>query len=121
MSISPSDKYCPTCDSQTLDAISAVPGNWLHCPVCGGIFIHEDLILSLSQNREATQAIINEAKGVMIPAERECPQCSQKMFDCSARSRGLIYTICTNCRSFWSSLSALGLLDGAVEMALRAP
>ncbi len=119
MSISASPLKCPNCEGQNLDAVSAPSGNWFNCPSCGGIFIHHDLLLSLSQDPAECAQVLEETRFLLLPTDRSCPQCSQKLSDGSARSRGLIFSLCTGCQSYWTHLDTLEGLDQAIESSVR--
>ena len=119
MSIAPSTMKCPVCPEQTLESLSSTIGTFERCPHCGGLFIHQDLLLSVSQDRAKCQEALEETKLLLLPTERWCPKCLQKLFDGRVRSRGVICTLCPSCQSFWMSSDVLFQFEETLERAIR--
>src|SRR5438445_11791784 len=119
MSISPSTMKCPSCADAMLEIISAPLGTWERCPNCSGLFIRHDIIASASQDRAKCVDAIEETKILLLPTERWCPKCLQKLYDGRVRSRGVIFSLCSTCESFWTSLPVLRQFEELVEKTLR--
>src|SRR5689334_4625487 len=111
MSISPTSLKCPACGDRMLDAISVHAGNWLSCPHCTGIYIHEDLLAKFSKDPSATRKALDETRFLLLPTKLQCPQCTNKLYEGASRTRGLIFSLCTACQQVWTFLPVLANLD----------
>src|ERR1700687_3965944 len=119
MSISPSSMKCPNCEKQTLEIVAAPLGTWERCPTCGGLFIHQDLIAAASQDRAKRVESLEETKLLLLRTERWCRKCLQKLFEGRVRSRGVIFSLCPACQSFWTSFSILRQFEALIEKTVR--
>src|ERR1041384_396934 len=119
MSVTPTTMKCPVCPDHTLETLSAALGNFERCPNCHGIFIRQELVGTASQDRARALAALDETKSLLLPTDKWCPRCLQRLFDGRVRSRGVIFTLCPSCRALWSDLSALGRFEETVEKTLR--
>src|SRR5258708_1057493 len=119
MSITPSSMKCPVCPEQTLETLSAPIGNFHRSPNSNGLFISQGLVLAASQDRAICKEALEETKTLLLPTEWWCPKCSQKLFDGRVRSRGIIFTICPVCQSFWTSLPVLRQFEEGIEKTFR--
>ncbi len=102
------------------ETLSTPFGAWDRCPSCRGIFIHQDLIASASQDRAKCIEALEETQALLLPTERSCPKCLQKLFDGRVRSRGVIFSLCPTCQSFWTSLPILQQFEEQIEKTLNA-
>jgi Zn-finger nucleic acid-binding protein len=119
MSVTPTTMKCPVCPEHTLETISASIGSFERCPNCGGLFILQDLIAAASQDKAKCREALEETKALLLPTEKWCPKCLQKLFDGRVRSRGVIFTVCSTCQTLWADLALLGQFEEAVERTLR--
>ncbi len=118
MSITPSTMKCPVCEEQTLESLSTSLGTFEQCPNCQGLFLSQDLLASASLDRAKTLEALEETKILLLPTEKWCPKCMQKLFEGRVRSRGVILTLCPACLRFWTDLSILADFDQALEKTL---
>src|SRR5450755_4107548 len=120
MGISTSTMKCPVCLEQPLETLTTSFGSWDRCTSCKGLFIHQDLVAAASLDRAATLEALAEVQTLLLPTERTCPKCLQKLFDGRVRSRGVILALCPTCMSYWTTLPNLRQFDEAVEKTLLA-
>ncbi len=106
---------CPTCLDQTLETLSAPIGTFERCPYCQTLFIRRELIVAASLDRGACEEALEETKSLLLPTDRWCPKCLQKLYDGRVRSRGVNFTLCTTCDAFWTTLQTLGQFENDVE------
>jgi len=119
MSVTSSSMKCPVCPDQILETYSAAIGNFERCPNCGGLFIHQDLIAAASQDPAKCIEALGETNVLLLPTERWCPKCLQKIYDGRVRSRAVNLSLCPACQSFWTNLPTLHQFEEAVERTLR--
>jgi hypothetical protein len=110
---------CPACTDVMLDIISAPLGTWERCPNCSGLFIPQEVVVSASQDRAKCVEALEETKTLLLPTERWCPKCLQKLYDGRVQSRGVILSLCSTCQSFWTSLPILRQFEELIEKTLR--
>src|SRR5438876_10445835 len=120
MAVIVSTMRCPVCDEQTLQTLSTSFGAWERCSQCRGLFIHKDLIVAASADRAGCTAALAETNGLLLPADRSCPKCLQKLFDGRVESRGVIFSVCPTCESLWTNLPTLKQFEEAIEKKLAA-
>src|SRR5437016_4888616 len=118
MAVSASTMRCPVCDEQTLQTLSTSFGAWERCSQCQGIFIRQDLVVAASTDRAQSAAALAETKGLLLPADRTCPKCLQKLFDGRVESRGVILSLCPTCESLWTNLATLRQFEAGIEKKL---
>jgi hypothetical protein len=110
---------CPVCPETTLETFSASIGSFECCPNCGGLFVHQDLVAAASQDKAKCLEALQEIKTLLLPTEKWCPKCLQKLFDGRVRSRGVILTVCSSCETLWTNLAVLGQFEETIERTLR--
>ena len=110
---------CPACEDSTLETYTSAVGSFERCPRCEGLFIHRDLIAAASQDRAKCLEALGETEALLLPTDRWCPKCLQKLADGRIRSRGLICTLCPSCQAFWTNLSSLNQLEESIGTAIR--
>src|SRR6266481_7092949 len=120
MGISASTMPCPSCEKQILETLSTPFGTWERCPNCEGLFIHEDLLAAASADRAQCVEALAETQGLLLPSDRTCPKCLQKLFDGRVQSRGVIFSLCPTCESLWTNLPTLHQFEEAIEKTLTA-
>jgi len=118
MSVASSTMKCPVCPDQMLEILSAPIGNFERCPNCHGLFITQDIVAAASQDRSQCLQALEEPKALLLPTDKWCPKCMQKLFDGRVRSRGVILTLCATCQALWTDLSILRQFEEAVERTL---
>jgi len=110
---------CPVCSEQTLETLTTAVGSFERCPNCQGIFIRKDLFAAASQDRDKCLELLSETEALLLPTDKWCPKCLQKLFDGRIKSRGLICTLCPVCNAFWTNLPAMGQLEEAIVTTIR--
>ena len=110
---------CPVCPEQTLETLSGPEGSFERCPNCLGLFIHQDLIVAASKDKDNCRALLAETAALLLPTDKWCPKCLQKLFDGRIQSRGIICTLCPVCTSHWTNLPTLGLIEEAIETSFQ--
>src|SRR5690348_15842521 len=101
-----------------LEARSYSIGDFHRCPNSRGMFISQELLAAAGQDRAQTLAAFEETKSLLLPTEKWCPQCQQKLFDGRVRSRGVILTLYPVCQKVWTSLALLRQFDEAIEKTI---
>src|SRR5258708_7612707 len=120
MTVTVSTMKCPLCEDQYLETLSSPVGDWQRCPSCEGFFIRQDLVAKLSADSVKCTEALEETKSLLLPTERWCPKCLQKLFDGRVRSRGVIFSLCVTCQSLWTNLSTLRQFEEIIEKTLRS-
>src|SRR6266700_5111547 len=120
MAVSSSTMKCPVCPGQILETLSTSFGTWERCPNCTGVFIRQGLITAAGADRAQCVEALSETKGLLLPTDRSCPKCLQKLFDGRVQSRGVIFSLCPTCESFWTTLPTLRQFEEAIEKTLTA-
>lgn len=114
-----SSMQCPVCPGQSLETVPAAIGEFYRCPSCLGFFIRYDVIAAASSDRSACLELLDETKALLLPNDRKCPKCFQRLHDGRIKSRGIILTLCPLCRALWTSLNALSRFDEVVSKTLQ--
>src|SRR6266700_2436283 len=120
MAVSSSTMKCPVCHEQILETLSTSFGTWERCPNCTGVFIRQGLIIAASTDRAPCVEALSETKGLLLPTDRSCPKCLQKLFDGRVQSRGVIFSLCPTCDSVWTTLPTLTQFEEAIAKKLAA-
>src|SRR5690348_14489895 len=97
MPIKQTTMKCPVCPDQTLQTLAAPIGEFEMCPNCQGLFIRQELMVAASQERTQALEALQETKILLLPTDKWCPKCMQKLFDGRVRSRRVILTLCPTC------------------------
>jgi len=120
MSVQPSLLKCPSCPDQMLETVTTALGSLERCPACLSLWVEQKLIAAYSDDKTACRVALAETKALLLPADRWCPKCFQKMVDGRVRSRGVVLHLCVTCEALWTDWNALRKFDEFVERALKA-
>jgi len=120
MSIKPSSLKCNTCNEQTLETITTALGNLERCPTCQSFWVEQKTLAAYSDDKTTCRAALDETKTLLLPTERWCPKCFQKMVDGRVRSRSVILHLCQTCTAIWTDWETLKKFDEAIERTLHA-
>src|ERR1017187_9418838 len=118
MSVTPTTMKCPACPDQMLETLSTATGSFEHCPNCSGLFIAQDLVAAASQDRTQCLQALGEMNSLLLPSDKWCPKCLQKLSDGRVRSRGVIFMLCSQCQVLWTSLETLHRFEETLDRSI---
>ena len=103
-----------------LETVTTALGSLERCPSCFSLWIEQKLIAAYSDDKAACREALAETKTLLLPTDRWCPKCFQKMVDGRVRSRGVVLHLCTTCEALWTDWDTLRKFDEFIERALKA-
>src|SRR5689334_2770372 len=109
---------CPNCDDQLLESLPTALGTIERCPNCQRLFIEEKTLADYSEDKADCYNALEEARSLLLPTSRHCPQCGQPLQDARIKSRNLILTLCTQCKALWTDTVALERFSETTERAV---
>jgi Zn-finger nucleic acid-binding protein len=103
-----------------MDTVTTALGALERCPSCFGMWMEQKLIAAYSDDKVACRDALAETQVLLLPVDRWCPKCFQKMFDGRVGSRSVVLHLCTHCEAVWTDWDTLQRFDEFVGRALKA-
>lgn len=103
-----------------MQTVTTALGALDRCPACLSLWIEQKLVTAYSDDKTACREALDETKALLLPVERWCPKCFQKLQDGRVRSRGVVLQLCTHCETLWCQWDQLKRFDEFIQRALYA-
>lgn len=120
MAIVPSTFFCPTCLNQQLELITTLHGTVERCPNCHAFLADARLLTAYADDRTKCAEQLAALNEFLLPTDRACPRCAQRLFNARVPGPNAILTVCSSCRGIWTSFPILKRFSEPIERALRA-